>query len=503
MNSTRIAKNSVLLMIRMAIVMVISIFTTRYLLANLGVEDYGVYNVTLGIVAMCTFLSPALSNANQRYHNYELGKNGIVGANKVFNTGMQIQLMLVCLIVLLAETIGLWYVKTKLVVPEGRDTAVMWVYQISILAFSLSMLQVPFLSAILAHERMNFYAIVNVADAILKLVIALCISYAPYDRLVFYSLLLLCITILNISLYVLYSHYCFREEVQIKCEINKPMLKAMLSFSGWNLSETIARMGKDQGCNLLLNYYCGPVLNAARGVVNQITYAFSSVVDSTVMASRPQMVGSYAQGNHQSSILMFYTLSKGTLLIVFSMAFPVFLEIDYILKIWLGDFVPEYTVVLVRISTFIILIDKLATPVTALVHATGRIMRYHLVSGLINIMVIPLAWIMLSIGYGPTSVYLATLIGAVVAQGAFLFVIKGLLPFSIRTYFIKVCLPFMIVTVCSISLPIIFFMTMKQGLLRLLIVVGLSIGTMSFFTFIFGLTSREKEIILGLIRKKR
>lgn len=499
-NTTRIAKNSVFLVVRMAIVMIISIFTTRYLLANLGVVDYGVYNVTLGIVAMCTFLSPALCNANQRYHNYELGKNGIEGATKVFNTGLQIQLMLVSFIVILAETVGLWYVNEKLVVPEGRETAVFWVYEISVLAFSLSMLQVPFLSAILAHERMNFYAVVNVADAILKLIIAICIVYAPFDRLVFYSVLLLCVTFIDMVLYSVYSYAQFGE-VRLKRAINKPLLKEMLSFAGWNLSETVARMGKDQGCNLLLNYYCGPVLNAARGVANQISYALSSVVDSTVMASRPQMVANYAQGNPQTSLSMFYTLSKGTLLIIFAMALPIFLETNTILRLWLGNYVPDYTIVLVRISIFIVLIDKLASPVTALIHATGKVRRYHLISGLINISVVPLAWIMLSLGYGPSFVYFSTLFGVIAAQMAFLYVIKGMLPFSLIDYYKKVCRPFLVVALCTITLPTFLSLIMAEGIIRLVLVLFISELLVILFILLFGLTKREKEIVYSLIKK--
>lgn len=499
-NASRVAKNSIFLAIRMVLIIFISLFTTRYLLKNLGVEDYGVYNVTLGIVAMCTFLSPALSNANQRYHNYELGKSGIEGANRVFNTGLLIQLMLVGIVVILAETIGLWYVNQKLVVPEGRETAVFWVYQISILAFSLSMIQVPFLSAILAHERMSFYAIVNVADAILKLAIAICIAYAPFDRLVFYSILLLSVTILDSLLYAGYARLHFKE-VRVKREVDKVMLKGMLSFSGWNLYETLARMGKDQGCNLLLNFYCGPVLNAARGVANQISYAFSSVVDSTVMASRPQMVANYAQGNVQKSLSMFFTLSKGTLLIVFAMAFPVFLEIDYILKIWLGGFVPEYTTILVRISAFIIIIDKLASPVTALVHATGKIMKYHLVSGVVNIMVIPLAWGMLSLGFGPTSVYFATLLGVIVAQFSFLFIIREMLPFSIRAYLRMVFWPFLLVSLPSIVIPSMISLIMNEGLFRLLLVFAVSTMMVVLFSYLWGLSAREKDTIRSIARR--
>lgn len=501
-NSARIAKNSIFLVIRMAVVMVISIFTTRYLLANLGVEDYGVYNVTLGIVAMCSFLSPALSNANQRYHNYELGKNGIEGACKVFNAGIRIQGMMVLVIVLIAETVGLWYVNEKLVVPDGRESAVFWVYQISILAFSLSMLQVPMVSAILAHERMNFYAILNVVDAVLKLLIAIGIAYSSYDRLVTYSVLLLFITALDFIVYSIYSHYCFNE-VRLKRNTDLSLLKGMLAFSGWNLFETIARMGKEQGCNLLLNFFCGPVLNAARGVTNQVTYAFSSVVDSTIMASRPQMVSSYAQGNHQTSLSMFYTLSKGTLLIVFAMAFPVYLEVEYILKLWLGGFIPEYTVELVRISIFIILIDKLASPTTALVHATGRIKKYHLISGFINIMVIPAAWLMLHLGFSPTSVYFVTLASVLIAQTVFLFVIRELLPFSLREYLLKVLLPFVTVALSTMLIPIILSKVLNEGWIRLTVVIITTEIVFLIFTILLGLTEREKEIVLGLLKRNR
>lgn len=501
-DTSRIAKNSILLVVRMAVVMVISVFTTRFLLKNLGVEDYGVYNVTLGIVSLCSFLNPALSNASQRFHNYELGKNGIEGANSVFNTSLLIQLMLVGVIVLFAETVGLWYVNEKLVVPEGRETVVFWVYQISVIAFSLSMINVPFISSILAHEHMNFYAVINVADAILKLLIAICIAYAPFDKLVFYSLLLLTITLFNLAIYTYYSHHYFKE-VRINFRIKKNMLKSMLSFSGWNLFETIARMGKDQGCNLLLNFYCGPVLNAARGVSNQVSYALSSVVDSTVMASRPQMVANYARGNQQSSLLMFFSLSKGTLLIIFGIGLPIYLEADYILKLWLGTFVPEYTVVLVRISIIISLIDKLASPVTALIHATGNIKAYHLLSSLINILVIPLAWIMLSNGSGPLSVYFATLIGVIVAQFSFLFVVRNLFSESLWTYFKSVCLPFFVVAILTIVAPVMLSISLEQGLLRLLLVTVVSFASFVLFAFFCGLNSREKQIIFKLLKKNK
>lgn len=499
-NSSRIAKNSIFLAVRMVIVMLISFFTTRYLLANLGVEDFGVYNVTLGIVAMCSFLTPALSNANQRYHNYELGKNGIEGAKKVFNTGLLIQLAMILIIVLLAETIGLWYVQEKLVVPEGRENAVFWVYQISILAFAVTMIQIPLSSAILAHERMDFYAFVNVLQAILKLAIAIGIAYATYDKLVIYGLLLLGSNVLALLLYLVYALKHF-EETRISLHVDRTMMKSMLSFSGWNLFETIARMGKDLGCNLLSNSFFGPILNAALGVSGQVTYALSSMVDSTVMASRPQMIASYAQGNQHTALSIFYTLSKGVLLIVLILAIPIFLEADYILNLWLGNNVPEYTLELVRISLFIALVDKLASPVTAIVHATGEIKKYHIFSGVINFMVVPLSWIMFLLGNGPLWVYYATLICAVIAQLVFLFIIRNLLPFSIRTYLREVCLPFIRVAVLSVPLPLMLFYSLEQGLSRLCVVTFTAIVVSVILSFFLGLNSKEREVVIKIVKK--
>ena len=501
-NSSVVARNSIFLAARMVVVMLISLFTTRFLLNNLGIEDYGVYNVTLGIVSMCTFLSPALSNAIQRYFNYELGKNGVNGAMKVFNASIQIQLLMIFVIILICETVGLWYILEKLVVPEGRGMATLWVYQISVVALSISMLQVPFVAAILAHERMGFYAMVNVLDAVLKLLIAIGIAFSNYDKLIFYGFLLLGINILNFLLYLLYSRKCF-DEIRLQMNIDKPLLKGLLSFSGWNLFETIARLGKDQGGNLLLNFYFGPVLNAARGITNQVTYAFSSIVDSTVMASRPQMVISYAQGNRERSLSMFYSLSKGTLILLYMLSIPVFLDIEYILKLWIGTNIPAYSVELIRLSIIMLLIDKLASPVTALIHATGNVKRYHLLSGIVNIMVLPVAWFFFMLGYDPTSIYIIMIIGALIAQIVFLFVIKQLMPFSLSIYLQKVCVPFFVVLMLSIWAPILIKSLFLESFFRLLGIFLISLLVITIVTYLVALSRDEKRLIQSLFNVQK
>lgn len=499
-NASRVAKNSLFLAIRMVFIIIISLFTTRYLLKNLGVEDYGVYNVTLGIVAMCTFLSPALSNASQRFHNYELGKNGVAGAKSVFNTGLQIQLMMIVVIIVLAETIGLWYVNYKLVIPLGRESAVFWVYQISIAAFSVSMLQIPFVSSILAHEHMNFYAIVNVIDAILKLAIAIGIAYSSYDKLIIYGLLLLCINLFNISIYGIYSYKNYKE-IRIEKKIDVVLFEKMMSFSGWNLFETIARLGKDQGCNLLLNSYFGPILNAARGVANQVSYAFASLVDSTVMASRPQLVQSYASGNVNKTIEMFYTLSKFTGLLIIGISLPVFLEANYILKLWLGDNVPEYSVIFIRVSIIILLIDKLASPITAVIHATGQIKGYHLCSGIMNILVIPISWVMLNYGTGPLSVYISTFLIGVFAEVLFLYFTKRVITISYKYYFMEIIVKCSVVLILSLIIPLSIVTLIGESFIRMLVVIVSSVIVSSLLIYYIGMNKKEKSILLTIVKK--
>ncbi len=499
-NKKLIAKNSIYLAIRMVIVTLISIFTTRYLLNNLGVEDYGVYNVTLGIVMMCTFLSPSLSNAIQRFYSYELGKNGAEGATKVLNTGLLIQIAMVLLIIVVAETIGLWYVNNYLVIPEGRETAVFWVYEISVVAISLSMLQVPFMAAIMAHEKMNYFALINILDAVLKLCIAIAIKYSSFDRLIFYGILLLTIYIID---FFAYSVYCFLKfsETRIDLKLNKGLLKSIGSFTGWNLFETVARMFKDQGCNLLFNFFYGPVVNAARGVANQVTYAFTSIVESTIMASRPQMVQSYARGDVNSSIKIFYTLSKCTLFLIFIVSLPVFIDIDYILKLWLGESVPDYAALLVRLSILVVLVDKLASPVTALIHATGNIKKYHISSGIINIIVLPVSFLILYLGGNVTMVYVATILFTIVAQTIFLYIVKRQLNISLRTYVFEVVIRF-IATLPAVIAPVLVFMHMPSSFLRLVLIIMASLVASLLSVFYLGLNSREKQLLLSIVKKK-
>ena len=499
-DNSRIAKNTIFLSLRMVVVMIITIFTTRLLLEGLGVKDYGIYNVTIGIVSLCSFLQPAMANGIQRFFNFEIGKNDLERARNVFNTGIQIQLLISLVIIVICETIGLWYVMNKLVVEPDRHIATMIIYQISVVSLFLNMMQVPYLAAIMGHEKMDFFALISIVDAVLKLVIAYFLRFATTDHLVLYSILLLSVTLFDFSVYAYYSTKNF-PEIRIHIRISRDLFRPMLSFSGWNLLEKFSRLGKDQGINLALNYYLGPVVNAARGVVGQVTYGFGSLVDSTVTASRPQSIQSYARGEYQRALHIMFSLSKFTLLLLYVLMFPVYLELPYILHLWLGNNIPAFTLPLLNIALITIVFDKLASPISVVVHATGKMRLFNIVSGVLNIVVVPISLYALKRGADAIYVYWVLFWMTLITHVALVITLRKLIVYSVALYFKDVILRSLLVVSLSCWFPWFSHHTLSDGFGRLIIVVLTSVFFSSIASYIIGLNKSEREICKYFIYK--
>lgn len=497
-----IARNTIFLVIRMVVVTFITIFTTRFLLQNLGIDDYGVYNVTLGIVAICSFLRPSLANAVQRFYNVELGKNSLQGATRVFSTGLFIHFCIALLIVVVCEILGLWYINTTMVIPDGRYDAVFWVFQISMLSMFFSMIQVPYTSAVMAHEKMDFFAALNVIDAVLKLLIAILICYSPFDRLVFYGFLLFCVTFFNLIINAWYTHHNFKEAYFCKEGISD-LLRPLLSFSFWNMFESLARIGKDQGSNMLLNYYFGPAVNAARGVTGQVSFALASLIDTTGTAARPQMVQRFAKGEIDSSISIFYSLSKVVAIVVILIGVPICLETNYILHLWLGNNIPSFSILFVRLVVLMTFIDKLATPVTSIIHASGKIRNYHLTASFVNILVIPLVWLFFLMGYGAEYLYISFILGSFVAQCIFVLILNKQVGISNSRYLIDVIAkPLLTLSLASI-LPVYLHYSMEEGFMRLVAVSCAMLLMMTLIGYTICLNKSEKGLIRSFWGKLR
>lgn len=499
-NNKRIAKNTILLSIRMVFVLFLGLYTTRVTLNALGVDDFGIYNVVGGFVSMFVFLNTSMSNGIQRFFNYELGRNGIEGARSVYVTSLIIQLILLIIILLLTETVGLWYLHNKMVIPIDRFVAAKYVYQISVLSFVFVIMQVPFNAAIMAHERMGFYSFIGILDAVLKLVIVLLIPYVNCDLLIIYSALIAVINLLNLILAFVYAKKHF-SEIAIKPIFDFSLFKSMLSFSGWNIFGTFSNMMREQGLNMILNLFFGPVVNAARGVAYQVTTALQGFVVNISTAIRPQIVQSYACGNYKRSLNLMYSLSKATICFLYIVAYPIVLEIDFVLKLWLGNNVPDYTSVFIIIVILITFVNNMNAAVSAVVHASGKMRKYQLVGSTINLLSIPAAYFALKLGYDASSVFWISFIFTILMQIASLLVLKGIVEFSLLEYFRRVLKPFILLIVCSFIFPLIPYYFLDDGFVRFMIIGIVGVFSSSIAFYLIGLNTSEKTIVNSFIQR--
>ena len=499
-SNKRIAKNTLFLYLRMFLVLVVSLFTTRIVLQQLGVVDYGIYNVVGGFVSMFAFLNTSLSNGIQRFYNFTIGKYGYDKLCDVYNTALRIQFILAITIVLLLETIGLWYMYTKMVIPNERFCAAMWVFQFSVMSLVLVVMQIPYSAAIIAYERMDCFAYISIYDVVMKLIIAYSLNITPSDRLIMYGLLVFLVQVGTFLMYYLYSKKHFRQ-LTLKITYDKSLYKSMLSFSGWNVFGSFAYMIKSQGLNMLLNVFFGPVINAARGVSNMILTAIQGFQSNIVTAFRPQIVQSYAEEDNKRVLMLFYSLSKVSYLMLAVLSIPVILELDYILHLWLGDTIPDYTIPFTVLVLINMVVSSLNTPVSQVVHATGRMKVYQNGTSIVVCAILPLAWVFLKLGFDATSVYWVSLGMTIINQVICNILLKRVFDYNIYDYILKVILPCMFFTVIAPIIPWLLTLIMDDSFGRLIITTALSIVSSIACGYILVLSKSEKYFVNSIIRK--
>lgn len=499
-NNSLIAKNTIILAFQQVFSLVVSLYSSRIILQALGVEDFGIYNVVGGFVSMFAFLNTSMSNATQRFYNFEFGKNGEIGALKVFNTALIIQIVLSIVLVVLLESIGLWYMYEKLVVPESRFNAAFWIFQFSTLSLVFVVMQIPLEAAILAHEKMSCLAIVSILDTTLKLIIAISIKYISGDKLIWYGLFFFLISVLNLVFYYCYSKKHFSEIRIVKIR-DKSLFKKMLSFSGWNLFGSFSGVAKEQGINMILNLFFGPIVNAARGIAYQVAGALKSFTTNVTISSRPQLVQSYAQNDIRRTIQIMFSMSKFSYLIVLLFAIPVMFEIDYILDIWLSTSIPTYTGLFVNLVIVIAIIESLNPPISFVVHATGQMSRYQLITSIISVLIIPIAYVLLKLDFPPESVFYLGIVIQIIVQLVCMIILKSLVEYSLRDYVVMVLVPLTLVSLFTIVPSGVVHYIMDGGFIRLLCVTLVSTVSLIGSTLIVALNSGEKEMIYSLIHK--
>lgn len=500
-NKTKIAKNTIMLYIRMILVMAATLYTTRIVLKNLGVEDYGIYNVVAGVVSMFAFLNASMAGATQRFLSFELGINDEKRVNMVFCQSVIIHFIIAGIIVFLAESIGLWFVYNKLIIPEERFTAAMWVYQIAILSFVFNIINVPYNASIIAHEKMNVYAWISILDVALKLGIAYLISISPYDKLISYSMLILMSTIILFLFYRIYSKRHF-SECKFHFKVDKPMFKEMFSFAGWNIIGNMAFTLRSQGSNILLNMFFGPVVNAARGVAHQVDGAVEQFVINFQTASNPQIVKSYAQEQYNETMKLVSQCSKFSFYLMILLGLPIVFQVDYILSLWLTE-VPAYTPIFVQLILLNGIIDSLSKALKTHIKATGKVKWYMIIQGGFYLLALPVMYIFLKLGYSPVSSVLILVVFTFLGTFLRLFLVQSVAKgFSIRYFLQKVLLPTTIVGGIAAALCFVYSKLLPTTSFGLLVVntIVMVIITAVFVWFV-GINKSEKTYILNLVKK--
>ncbi len=478
----------------MVIVLLISLYTTRVVLGVLGVEDYGVYNVVCGFVSMFTFLNTSMSNGIQRFFNYELGKNGEDGANKVYCTAVNIQFILAIIILVMTESVGLWYIHHKMVIPEGREIAAESIFQFSILSFLFVIMQAPYTAAVIAHEKMDFYAVVSVLDVFLKLGIVLSLPLFSYDKLIIYGLLFALISVVNFCIYYIYCKRHFKE-INYKRRYDRRLFKSMLSFSGWNIFGSLSGVMKEAGINLVINFFFGPVVNAARGVANQVNGGLQSFVTNITMPVRPQVIQSYAQGNLNRTMHLTFSISKLSCSFLLMMAIPISFEIDYVLQLWLGSNIPDHAGLFTVIIFFTSIISNLNSATSGVVHATGIMKDYQLWGSLISICSVPIAYILLKFYPIPEIALLSVTFCSALGHFVCLYIVKHLVGMSLKVYFKEVVWPIIIVLVVSSIVTWTVHYLMSFGFIRLCFVMSAGVSSVSLSLYFIALNTNERTLL--------
>lgn len=506
-NNKRIVKNTLLLYVRMLFTMAVSLFTSRVILNTLGVEDYGINNVVGGIVTMFSVLSGSLSSSISRFITFELGKGNIERLKTIFSTGVNIQLGMSVLIIIIAEAVGIWFLNTKMNIPTDRMVAANWVFQCAILTFVLNLLSVPYNAAIIAHEKMSAFAYISVVEVSLKLIIVYMLMISPFDRLETYAVLLL---LVGAVIRFIYGYYCKRhfEECTYHFVFDKPVLKEMTGFAGWNFLGNGAYMLNTQGVNILMNLYFGVAVNAARGIATQVDAALKQFVNNFTTAVNPQITKSYAQGDLDYMHKLVCRSAKFSAFLMMFFAVPIILETNTILTIWLKT-VPDYAVIFLQwiiISSFMDTV--LANSLVTSMFATGKIKRYQIIVTTVGCLVFPLSWIAFKLGFEPQVGYILYFIIYTILLFVRLYLLKDMVKLPVMMYIREVLYKLAPIIVVGFSIPGILILTMDAGWLRLILVCLLSVLVTAASEYFIGLSNKEKnfvaekiKLVIGKIKK--
>jgi O-antigen/teichoic acid export membrane protein len=478
----------------------VSLYTSRIVLNSLGVEDFGIYNVVGGIVIMLGFLNSALSASTLRFLSFEMGTANLEKVIKIFRISFTIHTIIAVIILILAETLGLWFLNTQLNIPPDRMVAANWVYQFSVFSFIASVLNIPYSSILIAHERMNIYAYISIIETVFKLITVFILAWTAFDKLIIYSFLIFFVTAL-VSL--LYTIYCIKnfKECNYHFLTDKQEFYKMSSFASWNLIGVFAGIGLNQGVSVLLNIFFGPAVNASRGIAFQIQGSVNAFVSSFQVAVNPQITKSYAANDLENAFSLVIKSSKYSFFLLLLLSLPILIETHYVLMIWL-KIVPDYSLSFTRLTLIDILICSLSGSLHTFVQATGKVKIYQILVSGILLLNLPLSYLFLKFGFQPESVFIVSIFISFFAMISRVIILVKLEKFPFKIFIKDVLLPVVIVFTVSFAVSFYVASQMQDSFMRFFIVTVLSIFLVIITTYFFGSNKNERSQIKELIFAK-
>lgn len=498
-NSKRIAKNAAFLYVRTLLVMVIALYTSRITLAVLGVDDYGIYSVVGGVVGMLSFLNAAMSQATQRYLSFAQGKNDLDYQIKVYSTSVLVHLTIAAIVFVLLETVGLWYLNNKVVLPPERLFAARIVYQLSIVTFILRILSVPNTASVVANEHLHFHAILSIVDAVFMLGSVLVLRVLSYDKLITYSIFSASIAIFSRVVYYVYCKIKFKECLFRRVR-DWGLYKEMFQFAGWAFLGSFGFVARMQGVNLVINLFCGPAVNAARAVAYQVSSAIQTFVTSFLQAINPQITKRFAKGEVDSMMLLVKTGSKFTFLSLLICCTPVIVKSEYILHLWLGN-VPQYAPQFLILALAMSLITSMGGTMNTAMQATGNIKLFQIVVTVIMCLDIPMSYLLLQMGVEPYIVTIVSIVTAFLCLIAKMLLLKRLIAYDLGSFIWNVV--FKNFLLAAVMIPLFFVMAkyIPSTIWGLLVVCVLSVVLYGAVIYVFCIEKWERSFLQAYVKK--
>lgn len=501
-NTTRIAKNTLMLYFRQILIMLVSLYTVRVVLAELGAEDYGIYNVVAGAVVLFTFVNNAMASATQRFLSFSLGKGDLEQTREAFTAGFAIHLAIALLFVLAAETAGLWFVESTLNIPEARKSAASAVYQFTIAATVFNIIRVPYHALIIAHERMGFFAGVSVVEVALKIAVAFLLAVSPVDKLAFYAFLLAAVALVILLCYIAFCMSSFAS-ARLKKPRDKKLAREMISFSGWSLFGATADMANSQGTNIVLNLFTNVTVSAAMGIANQVNAAVYSFVSNFQTAFNPQIVKSWAAGDQSVFFHLIYLTSKVSFFLLWFFALPLYLNAELILSLWLNE-VPAYSVEFVRLILLCSLVDCLNGPLWMSVQAVGDIKFYQIFVSVLIALNLPFTALAFSFGASPEWLLYIRLFLLAVTTVWRVFYLRKKIRLPARHFFSGILLRCAFVLFVSFALCRFLWSTLPfDGMVRFFVSCTSTVLVNGVCTLCFGFSKAERGSLVSFTKNFR